>query len=143
ENYYYYSGNDAKFKNLITLVENNLGYSVFQAIERSKIELSSQEQSNFKYQNMGISIDEQISTANYNSIIDKDLNRINTYLNEFLEKNNINPNEINSLFLTGGTSLVPAVQDLFKTRFPHINLNSGDNFKSVAKGLAYSGYLFN
>jgi hypothetical chaperone protein len=23
-----------------------------------------------------------------------------------------------------------------------VNLNSGDNFKSVANGLAYSGYLF-
>lgn len=143
ENYYYYSGNDAKFKNLITLVDNNLGYSVFQSIERTKIELSSQHQSNFYYQNLGISIDENISTDDYNFIIEKDLNRINTYLDEFLNKNNINPSEINSLFLTGGTSLVPAVQNLFKTRFPHINLNSGDNFKSVAKGLAYSGYLFN
>ncbi|RZK10579.1 MAG: Hsp70 family protein, partial [Flavobacterium sp.] len=141
--YYYYSGNDPKFKNLITLVDNNLGYSVFQSIERTKIELSSQDKSNFYYKNLGIYIDESISTEYYDSIIDKDLNRINDYLDEFLSKNNINPNEINSLFLTGGTSLVPAVQNLFKTRFPHINLNSGDNFKSVAKGLAYSGYLFN
>ena len=29
-----------------------------------------------------------------------------------------------------------------KEKFPHLKLNSGDNFKSVAKGLAYSGYLF-
>jgi hypothetical chaperone protein len=34
------------------------------------------------------------------------------------------------------------VHQLFKSKFPHVSLNSGDNFKSVAKGLAYSSYLF-
>jgi len=57
-------------------------------------------------------------------------------------KNNIQAEEIDSLFLTGGTSLVAAIQELFKSRFPHVPVNSGDNFTSVAKGLAYSGYLF-
>lgn len=142
EDYYYYSGKDAQFKNLITLIENNLGYSVFQAIEKTKIGLSSETTANFTYRNMGITIDEEISLATYNGIIEKDITRINAYLNEFLTTNNINPLEIDSLFLTGGTSMVSAVQGLFKTKFPHLKINSGDNFKSVAKGLAYSGYLF-
>ncbi len=142
EDYYYYSGKDAQFKNLITLIENNLGYSVFQAIEKTKIGLSSETTANFTYRNLGITIDEEISLATYNGIIEKDITRINAYLNEFLTTNNINPLEIDSLFLTGGTSMVSAVQGLFKTKFPHLKINSGDNFKSVAKGLAYSGYLF-
>ena len=142
EDYYYYSGKDAQFKNLITLIENNLGYSVFQAIEKTKIGLSSETKADFKYRNLGIAIDEEISLTTYNSIIEKDITRINAYLNEFLTINNIDPLEIDSLFLTGGTSMVSAVQELFKTKFPHLKINSGDNFKSVAKGLAYSGYLF-
>lgn len=142
EDYYYYSGKDAQFKNLITLIENNLGYSVFQAIEKTKIGLSSETTANFTYRNLGITIDEEISLATYNGIIEKDITRINAYLNEFLTTNNINPLEIDSLFLTGGTSMVSSVQGLFKTKFPHLKINSGDNFKSVAKGLAYSGYLF-
>jgi hypothetical chaperone protein len=142
EDYYYYSGKDAQFKNLITLIENNLGYSVFQAIEKTKIGLSSETKADFTYRNLGIAIDEEISLATYNNIIEKDITRINEYLNEFLTINNINPLEIDSLFLTGGTSMVSAVQGLFKTKFPHLKINSGDNFKSVAKGLAYSGYLF-
>ncbi|WP_379092275.1 Hsp70 family protein [Pedobacter sp. UC225_65] len=119
-----------------------MGYSVFQAIEKTKIGLSSETTANFTYRNMGITIDEEISLATYNGIIEKDITRINAYLNEFLTTNNINPLEIDSLFLTGGTSMVSAVQGLFKTKFPHLKINSGDNFKSVAKGLAYSGYLF-
>ncbi|NTD99182.1 Hsp70 family protein [Agrobacterium tumefaciens] len=142
EDYYYYSGNDPKFKNLITLVGQNLGYSVFRAIEKTKIELSDQVQSDFQYSNMGIEIDESISIEQYNGIIEKDVNKIEAYLNQFMEAHQIKPEDIDCLFLTGGTSMVSAIQQLFKTKFPHIPLNSGDNFKSVAKGLAYSGYLF-
>ncbi|TCD08307.1 Hsp70 family protein [Pedobacter frigidisoli] len=142
EEYYYYSGNDPKFKNLITLIENNLGYSLFRSIEKTKIELSDQPLSNFAYSNMEIEIDEDISLAQYNAIIEKDVNKIEAYLDQFMETYKIDANEIDCLFLTGGTSMVSAIQNLFKRKFPHIPLNSGDNFKSVAKGLAYSGYLF-
>jgi len=142
EEYYYYSGNDPKFKNLITLVENNLGYSLFRSIEKTKIELSDQRVSTFAYSNMGIEIDENISLEQYNAIIGKDIHKIGVYLDQFMETYQINPADIDCLFLTGGTSMVSAVQNLFRSKFPHIPLNSGDNFKSVAKGLAYSGYLF-
>ena len=140
--YYYFSGNDRKFKNLITLIDNNLGYSVFQAIEKTKIDLSAQDTSEFEYANMGIEINEEISIKEYDQIIDRDLQKISDYLNDFLIKNNIKESAIDSLFLTGGTSLVAAIQQLFKTKFPHIKVNAGDNFTSVAKGLAYSSYLF-
>jgi len=142
EDYYYFSGNNRKFKNLITLIDNNLGYSVFQAIEKAKIELSNADTSAFSYHNMDIDIDEEISLTDYEQIIAKDVDRIAGYLDQFMQQNNIDPENIDSLFLTGGTSLVGSIQKLFKNRFPHVNLNSGDNFKSVATGLAYSGYLF-
>lgn len=142
EDYYYFSGNDRKFKNLITLIDNNLGYSVFQSIEKTKIELSDKQSSDFIYNNMGIEIDESVSLNQYNEVIEKDVQRISEYLDKFLITYSINPTDIDCLFLTGGTSMVAAIQHLFKTKFPHIPMNSGDNFKSVAKGLAYSGYLF-
>ncbi|PWS29272.1 Hsp70 family protein [Pedobacter yonginense] len=142
EDYYYYSNNDKKFRNLITLVDHNLGYSVFQAIEKTKITLSSLDSASFQYSNMEIEIDEQVSGMEYQQIIEKDIQRISDYLDHFMLKNNIDSKAIDSLFLTGGTSMVVAVQNIFKSKFPHLTLNAGDNFKSVAKGLAYSGYLF-
>ncbi|WP_179413267.1 Hsp70 family protein [Mucilaginibacter sp. E4BP6] len=142
EDYYYFSGNNSEFKNLITLIENNLGYSVFQSIEKTKITLTNTDTAIFKYRNMDININEEISLPDYEQIIEKDVNRIANYLDEFMLQNGIDPQNIDSLFLTGGTSMVSSIQKLFKTRFPHVNINSGDNFKSVAKGLAYSGYLF-
>lgn len=142
EDYYCFSGNDPLFKNLITLIDNNLGYSVFQSIEETKITLSGAGTALFKYGNLGITIKEQISLTDYEQIIKNDVDRIANYLDEFLSYNHIDPQKIDSLFLTGGTSMVGAIQKLFKNKFPQVNLNSGDNFRSVAKGLAYSGYLF-
>jgi len=142
EDYYYFSGEDPQFKNLITLIENNLGYSVFQSIEKTKIMLTNADNAIFSYHNMDINIEEKIPLPDYEQIIAKDVNRISNYLDEFMLQNNIDPQNIDSLFLTGGTSMVRSIQNLFKNKFPHVNLNSGDNFKSVAKGLAYSGYLF-
>ncbi|WP_428329368.1 Hsp70 family protein [Mucilaginibacter sp.] len=142
EDYYYYSGKDPLFKNLITLIENNLGYSVFQSIEKTKITLSNKDTAVFSYHNMAIEIEEEITLSVYKQIIEREVNRIANYLDEFMLQNGIDSKNIDSLFLTGGTSMVGSIQELFKKRFPHVNLNSGDNFKSVAKGLAYSGYLF-
>jgi hypothetical chaperone protein len=142
EDYYYFSGKDPQFKNLITLIENNLGYSVFQSIEKVKITLSKADTALFRYHKMDININEEIRLPAYEQIIAKDVDRIASYLDRFMAQNGIEPQNIDSLFLTGGTSMVGSIQKLFKNRFPHVNLNSGDNFKSVATGLAYSGYLF-
>ncbi len=142
EDYYYFSDNDPKFKNLITLITKNLGYSVFHAIEQTKIALSSLNTAPFRYSRSNIEINEVISIEEYEGIISRDVIRISDYLDQFLATNGINTKDIDSLFLTGGTSLVPAIRNLFKSRFPEIPLNSGDNFISVANGLAYSGYLF-
>ncbi|AMP97511.1 Heat-shock protein [Pedobacter cryoconitis] len=142
QDYYHYSKKDRKFKNLITLIDHNLGYSIFRAIEKTKITLSDEQVSQFTYSNMEIEIDEEVSREQYAAVIEKDIKKISVYLDEFMLKNKIKPEEIDSLFLTGGSSLVGGVQDLFRNKFPHIPVNSGDNFTSVAKGLAYSGYLF-
>jgi len=140
--YYYFSGNNRKFKNLITLIDHNLGYSIFQVIEKTKITLTNANSALFSYHQMDIKIEEEISLRVYEQLIAKDVNSIEHYLDEFMLQHSINPKNIDSLFLTGGTSLVGSIQKLFKNKFPHVSLNSGDNFKSVAKGLAYSGYLF-
>ena len=142
QNYYHFSKRDPKFKNLITLTDNNLGYSLFQSIEKTKIDLSKLQHSKFYYSKMEIDIDENISLQDYNTIIGKEIQKVNDYLDLFLQTHQISAGEIDSLFLTGGTSLVSAVKQLFTSKFPDIPVHSGDNFISVAKGLAYSGYLF-
>jgi len=40
------------------------------------------------------------------------------------------------VFLTGGSSLVPAVRRIFKVRFGEERIRTGNEFISVARGLA-------
>ena len=45
--------------------------------------------------------------------------------------------KVDRVFMTGGTSLVPAVRKIFADRFGEAKLSSGGEFVSVANGLAY------
>jgi hypothetical chaperone protein len=46
---------------------------------------------------------------------------------------------IDRVFLTGGTSFVPAVRALFEQRFGVARVSGGGEFVSVAEGLALIG----
>jgi hypothetical chaperone protein len=134
--YYFQTKNHRKVKNLIELIEGNLGYSIFREIEKVKMDLSAHPQANFTFSPSGI--DEIVEEEDFHAIIAGDLRKIENYLDKFLADH-----KVDSVFLTGGTSLVPAVQNLFRKRFGAEKIHSGDNFISVTKGLAYSHYLLN
>ena len=140
--YFIYTKRNPIFKNLITLIDNNLGFSVFKEIEKVKIQLTENESTNFEFSKLDIKIKEAISKEVYAEIIQDDVNSIERYLNKFLKSNAIDSSQIDSLFLTGGTSLVPSVKQIFEQKFPTTPIHSGDNFISVANGLALSEYLF-
>lgn len=132
-----------RVKNLMNLIDHNLGYKLFQSIEQVKIQLSNDDFTRFTFSDSDITINEPVKLEDYTTIIARDVQRIETYLDKFLTDHQIAPAQIDTVFLTGGTSLVRSIQQLFKRKFPASSINSGDNFISVSKGLAYSGYLFN
>jgi hypothetical chaperone protein len=53
-----------------------------------------------------------------------------------IAKANLRPKDIDAVFMTGGTSFVPAVRQLFTKRFGKDRIHVGDAFQSVASGLA-------
>ncbi|MFT5913201.1 MAG: putative chaperone protein, partial [Paraglaciecola sp.] len=71
-------------------------------------------------------------------IIGKDLSKIEAYLEDYLTKNGLKYADIDTVFMTGGTSMVRPVQNMIKGKFGAGKVKSGDNFISVATGLAYS-----
>ncbi len=140
---YFLSGNDFRVKNLLTLVEDNLGYELFREIERVKIELTENDSSDFAFERNGIAFSENISIETLeNEIINRNLAQIETYLLQFLEKYKIEKAAVDAVFMTGGTSQVRALKQMFAGHFGEQKLRSGDNFYSVANGLAYSSVLY-
>ena len=47
--------------------------------------------------------------------------------------------QIDRVFLTGGSSFVPAVRDIFDARFGAARIASGSELESIASGLALIG----
>jgi hypothetical chaperone protein len=139
EKSYQYSGKDYRVKNLQTLVAENLGYSFFKEIEKAKIELTHEENAGLVFKNHGIDVEETISLVEFeNEIIAQNLTKIEAYLDSFLLEKGISKSDIDVVFMTGGTSLIKPLNQIFKNKFGSEKLKSGDNFNSVAMGLAYS-----
>lgn len=136
---YFRSGDNPKVKNLLTLIEQNLGYYLFQKVEKTKIELTKKDTATFAYQEDDIDFKEEVSVKEFEEeIIAEELQKISAYLDEFLIKNNATYDSIDSVFMTGGSSMVRALQNVFLEKFGEAKIKSGDNFNSVAMGLAYS-----
>jgi len=140
---YVFSGKNPLVKNLWTLVEKNLGFSVFQEIEKNKINLTTENQSVFVFNQEDISIQTPITIEEFDAFSKNNLSKIEAYLDNYLATNNINNDDIDSVFLTGGTSMIRSIKNIFMQRFGEHKIKSIDNFNSVSNGLAYSYKNFN
>lgn len=141
DGFYFSTGNNPALKSLMTYIDYNLGFSLFQSIEKVKIELSAEESSRLYFDKQGIAIEERIELNDFNAFTKKELDKIESFLFDFLSEAKIEPQEIGNVFLTGGTSSLGSVVNLFKNTFSSEKINRGDNFSSVAQGLALS-YLY-
>lgn len=142
-NYYRLSGKQKPLESLISLIENNLGFAVFKEIEKAKIALSQAGQTVFSFHQHQIDFDELIGIQEFgDTIIRRDVDKILASMNTFLANHHINEAEIDTVFMTGGTSMVKPLQDRFIEQFGKEKIRSADNFNSVAMGLAYSYVLF-
>ncbi len=127
---------------LMNFVDLNLNYPILKSIEQAKIEISEKDNSNIYFKNDSIHISEGMDRKEFDQIISKPLGEITKCMEDFLVKFETPKSKIDRVFLTGGTALVPTVQDYFERAFGKENLIYGDLFKSVARGLALSSVIF-
>ena len=86
-----------------------------------------------------IDIEQEISRADFESWIADDIDRITQTVDRLLDTQGVRVDEIDSVFLTGGSSFIPAVRRVFEERFGAYRLADGENFQSVAFGFALIG----
>lgn len=72
----------------------------------------------------------------FESWIADDLRAIRSCIDSLLTNAGVTRRQIDRVFLTGGTSLVPAVRRIFIERFGEDRIRTGNEFISVARGLA-------
>jgi hypothetical chaperone protein len=125
-----------KIEALMTLIDEDLGYQLHQAVQRLKIELSRKEAAQFYFRDGSMDIQASVTRTSFESWIDEDLQSIERCVDGLMETTGIAADEVDRVFLTGGTSFVPAVRRIFESRFTPERVRTGNEFTSVARGLA-------
>jgi len=130
------SDSPERIARLITLVDGDLGFGLFKAIERAKIELTGREAAPLDFDESGLEIHERIGRDQLTEWIAGETTALKTCVLGLLARSGVPAAEIDSIFLTGGSSKVPAIRGLFETLFGAAKLREGETFTSVALGLA-------
>lgn len=129
-------------ENLEHLISDNYGFFLFQSIEKAKCELSQLERSTISFKERNLVITEEITRAEFESINAENLSRIANCIDEVIARSGITHSKIDTVFLTGGTSRIPMIRNLFVERFGSEKLENRDAFTSVVHGLGSSVPLF-
>jgi hypothetical chaperone protein len=124
---------------LIAVIEDNQGFHLHESVEATKIALSQQERAEFRYTHDDIEIRQEVQRADFERWIAGDVAAIASCLDETLERGGVSADEIDRVFMTGGTAFVPSVRREFSKRFGPEKLSRGDELSSIASGLAARG----
>lgn len=123
----------------IDIVERDLGFALYRAVSSAKVALSAHDEAAFHFHGDGVDIRADITRREFEGWIADDVARIAATLDRALVDAGVAAGEIERVFLTGGTSFVPAIRRLFADRFGANILTSADQFESIAYGLALIG----
>ncbi len=127
------------FGGLVHLVEDDLGLQLYRAIEQAKMELSRQDHTRLVFVDDELVIDAPITRSEFESWIAPELGEVEQAVDRLLRATGIGQDAVDRVFLTGGSSFVPAVRGIFSDRFGEHRIASGDELTSVAQGLALHG----
>ncbi|PKU22387.1 Hsp70 family protein [Telmatospirillum siberiense] len=119
------------------LVEHNLGFHLYRAVEKLKRDLSGAGAADLLFDHDPVRIERRVTRGEFESWIAPELAAVETCVDALLSGSGIRTEAVDRVFLTGGSSLVPAVRDIFARRFGRGKLSAGGEFVSVASGLAH------
>jgi hypothetical chaperone protein len=125
-----------KIKALIHLINEDLGYRLHRAVQKVKCDLSAAAASEFHFSDGVIHLDARVDRRSFESWIAEELEQIANCVDSLLGQVGVRPSEVDMVFLTGGSSFVPAVRHIFEKRFGVNRIRAGNEFTSVARGLA-------
>ena len=125
-----------KIEALIALIEEDLGYQLHRAVQKTKIELSAHKSAEFRFNDGTLDLRIPVTRADFEEWIAEDLHSVESCVDGVLARAGIEAGQVDRVFLTGGSSFVPAVRQIFASRFGKEKIRSGNEFTSVAYGLA-------
>jgi hypothetical chaperone protein len=119
-------------------IGNDLGLRLHESVRALKIALSRAPTATFLFSCGPVTIERSVSRSDFESWIQAELEAMGASVDRLIATTGVRSGEIDRVFLTGGSALVPAVRRLFEERFGADRIAGGGEFTSVATGLALS-----
>jgi|GEM_PF-274733 len=136
------SDNPKVVENLIKLIKNNLGLSLFLLAENSKIALTDLIQDEIlpmPWEKFDINLNEQITQSEFKKIMWPDVGRISQTIRQVLAKANVTAEDIQVIVKTGGSSKTFFISEFLGNTFPNAEVFTSDAYTDVTAGLAIGG----
>ena len=122
---------------LIHFIKEDLGFHLHRAVQKVKCDLSNGPVAKFQFSDGFVELKAVVERTSFEGWISEELGQISGCIDSLLSSSGVLPKDVDMVFLTGGSSFVPAVRKIFEVRFGEKRIRGGNEFTaSVARGLA-------
>jgi hypothetical chaperone protein len=129
-----------RLKALQALIFNDLAFSFYNMVEATKITLSSLGAAIARMKEKDLDIWELYTRSQFEKDIREHHQQIEQVLLDTLSASGLEPEQIDAVVKTGGSSNIPAFSDMLGEIFGIDKVKSSDVFNSVTAGLAIKAY---
>lgn len=125
-----------KIAQLIEVLDENYGYRLYRSVSKLKETLSGAPEAEFRFEAGSIGIVRDVPRSDFEGWIAPELALIETAVDAALADADLTADGVDRIFLTGGSSLVPAVRNIFHRKFDPSRIETGAELESIAAGLS-------
>ena len=126
----------ARLKTLESLIFNDLAFSFYNAVEGTKIELSSKGATVLKLEDKDLNLWELYTRFQFEKDIEENRAQIEKVLLDTIVAAGMEPEQIDAVVKTGGSSNIPLFSEMLAAIFGQERVHTSNIFSSVVAGLA-------
>ena len=108
----------------VHLIKSEMGFRLHEAVRRVKFELSVNTEAQFEFHCEPVSITKKVTRLEFERWIEPEVALMAGCVDRLLSSTGVSARDIDHVFLTGGSSFVPAVRNIFVERF-----GSGEDYR--------------
>jgi hypothetical chaperone protein len=125
-----------KIAALLHFIKQDLGFYLHRAVQKVKCDLSNDQAAEFRFDDGYVDLKTTVRRDSFEEWIFEEIGQIAQCVDSLLSASGADRKDVDMVFLTGGSSFVPAVRQIFEDRFGNRRIRGGNEFTSVARGLA-------
>jgi hypothetical chaperone protein len=125
------------------LLKYNGEFKLIETVDAAKCALSDQEKAHIKFEYGYDSFDVVVTRRQFEKAIAEEVKKLKQCIAKVVETARMTPKEVDAVFITGGSSQVPALRRIFADQFGEAKLKDANAFTSVGLGLGITAsHLF-